>query len=368
VSSDKASRTEPATPKKTKDARKKGEVAKSMEVSAWTTTFAMTLLLPWTFSRCRDHMFGVVSRMPDLISDPDPSRALALWNDAVIGGLVAITPMAVALMLLGVAANLAQVGIVLSPEALKPKFKKLNPLPGLKRMVGAKSLWGACKELIKLTILGALAYRAMSGFVPAVLDVGRLGLPAVMGAAADAALSFLRDAALLGLVLAAADLTYERKHFAKDQRMSFQDIKDENKQTDGDPQMKGMIRERQMRMSRNRMMADIATADVVLVNPTHVAVALRYEAGGGAPRVVAKGSGAIAAKIRERAQEHRVPLVRDVPLARALHKACDIGDEIPADLYAAVAQVLAFLFALKSRGVAAGTHVVPGSVQRALAG
>jgi flagellar biosynthetic protein FlhB len=177
VSSDKASRTEPATPKKTKDARKKGEVAKSMEVSAWTTTFAMTLLLPWTFSRCRDHMFGVVSRMPDLISDPDPSRALALWNDAVIGGLVAITPMAVALMLLGVAANLAQVGIVLSPEALKPKFKKLNPLPGLKRMVGAKSLWGACKELIKLTILGALAYRAMSGFVPAVLDVGRLGCP-----------------------------------------------------------------------------------------------------------------------------------------------------------------------------------------------
>jgi flagellar biosynthetic protein FlhB len=121
-------------------------------------------------------------------------------------------------------------------------------------------------------------------------------------------------------------------------------------------------------MSRNRMMADLSSADVVLVNPTHVAVALRYEPGGGAPRVVAKGSGAIAAKIRERAQEHRVPLVRDVPLARALHKACDIGDEIPADLYAAVAQVLAFLFALKARGVAAGTHVVPGTPQHALAG
>jgi flagellar biosynthetic protein FlhB len=114
-----------------------------------------------------------------------------------------------------------------------------------------------------------------------------------------------------------------------------------------------------MSMSRNRMMADIATADVVLVNPTHVAVALKYEAMGGAPRVVAKGSGAIAAKIRERAEEHRVPMVRDVPLARALHKACDIGDEIPADLYAAVARVLAFLFALKARGAAAGTHTVP---------
>jgi flagellar biosynthetic protein FlhB len=235
-------------------------------------------------------------------------------------------------------------------------------------MLGTKSLWGGCKELFKLAILGTLAYRAMHDFVPAVLDVGRLGLPAVMGGAADAALSFLRGAALLGLVLAAADLTYERWHFAKDQRMSLQDIKDEHKQSDGDPQMKGMIRERQMRMSRNRMMADISSADVVLVNPTHVAVALRYEPGGGAPRVVAKGSGAIAAKIRERAQEHRVPLVRDVPLARALHAACDIGDEIPAELYAAVAQVLAFLFALKARGVAAGTHVVPGTLPHALAG
>ena len=368
MSSDKASKTEAATPKKIKDARKKGQVAKSMEVSAWTTTFAMTLLLPWTFERTSQHMFGVVGRMPQLIAEPDVGRALALWEDAVLGGLLAIAPMAVALMLLGVAANLAQVGIVLSPEALKPKFNRLNPLPGLKRMLGTKSLWGGCKELFKLAILGALAYRAMHGFVPAVLDVGRLGLPAVMAGAADAALSFLRGAALLGLVLAAADLAYERWHFAKDQRMSMQDIKDEHKQSDGDPQMKGMIRERQLRMSRNRMMADLSSADVVLVNPTHVAVALRYEPGGGAPRVVAKGSGAIAAKIRERAQEHRVPLVRDVPLARALHAACDIGDEIPADLYAAVAQVLAFLFALKARGVAAGTHVVPGSVQRALAG
>jgi flagellar biosynthetic protein FlhB len=166
VSSDKASKTEPATPKKMKDARKKGQVAKSMEVSAWTTTFAMTMLLPWTFTRARDHMFGVVARMPDLITDPEPRRALALLGDAVTGGLVSIAPMAVALMLLGVAANLGQVGIVLSPEALKPKFNRLNPLPGLKRMVGTKSLWGGCKELMKLAILGALAYRALSGFVP----------------------------------------------------------------------------------------------------------------------------------------------------------------------------------------------------------
>ncbi len=362
--SDKASRTEPPTQKKIKDARKKGQVAKSMEVSAWATTFAMSLLLPWTVTRGRDHMLTVTARMPDLITNPEAATALTLFRDAVMGGLVAIAPMAVGLMLLGVAANLAQVGFVPSPEALKPKLNRLNPLPGLKRMVGAKSLWSGTKELIKLIILGALAYRALSGFVPSLLDIGGLGLGAVMSGAGGAALSFLRNAAMLGLVLAAADYAITKRHHLKDLKMSVQDIKDENKQSDGDPQMKGMIRERQLRMSRNRMMADVPTADVVLVNPTHVAVALRYDPAGGAPRVVAKGSGAIAAKIREKAQEHRVPLVRDVPLARALHAACDIGQEIPVELYGAVAQVLAFLFALKARGVAAGTHVVP---QRTLA-
>ena len=364
MSSDKASKTEKATPKKVRDARKEGQVAKSQEVSAWVTTFAMTLLLPWTFDLAREHVFSLVAKMPDLIAEPEPGQALALWSAGMQGAVLVVAPMAVGLMLLGVAANLAQVGLVPSPKALKPKLSKLNPLPGLKRMFGAQSAWGACKELIKLALLGGLAYRSLSSFTPALLDTGQLSLPAVMAGVAQSALSFLRTAALLGLVLAAADYVMMRRQLAKQLRMSVQDIKDEYKQADGDPQMKGMLRERALRMSRNRMMADIPTADVVLVNPTHVAVALRYDPAGGAPKVVAKGSGAIAAKIREKAQEHRVPLVKDVPLARALHKACEVGDEIPADLYAAVAQVLAFLFALKSRGVVAGTHVVP---QRAFA-
>lgn len=364
MSSDKASKTEAPTPKKVKDERKKGHVAKSQEVSAWTTTFAMTLLLPWTFSRGHDHLMSVVGQMGDLMQDPETATALALWNHGMRGGVLVIAPMAVGLMLMGVAANLVQVGFVPSPQALKPKITKLNPLPGLKRMVGAQSVWNATKELLKLALLAGLAYRAMSGFLPALLDAGRLSLGAVLTGVAQSAISFLRTAALLGLVLAAADYVMQRKQHTKQMRMSVQDIKDEYKQSDGDPQMKGMIKERQMRMSRNRMMADIPTADVVLVNPTHLAVALRYDPAGGAPRVVAKGRGAIATKIREKAQEHRVPIVKDVPLARALHKACEIGDEIPTDLFAAVAQVLAFLFALKARGSAAGTHVVP---QRTLA-
>jgi flagellar biosynthetic protein FlhB len=357
--SDKSQKTEKATPKKISDARKKGQVAKSQEVSSWATTFAMTVLLPWTFGRGQQLMDDLVGRLPGAISDPDPAVALDLCADGLRGGLLVMAPMAVLLMLLGVAANLAQVGFTPSPQALQPKLSRLNPLPGFKRMFGAQSLWMACKELIKLILLGLLAYRALKDFVPHLVDSGGLTLTTVMTGVVGAAMSFLRNAAMLGLVLAAADYVMQKRQLAKDLRMSKQDIKDEYKQADGDPHMKGAIRERQMAMSRNRMMAEIATADVVLVNPTHVAVALRYEAMGGAPRVVAKGSGAIAAKIRERAEEHRVPMVRDVPLARALHKACEIGDEIPAELYGAVARVLAFLFGLKARGAAAGTHVVP---------
>jgi flagellar biosynthetic protein FlhB len=354
--SDKASKTEKPTPKKIKDARKKGQVGKSQEVSAWLTTFAMTLLLPWTFSRGHELLLRLVGQMPDQISDPDPGRALAMWGEGMTGAVIAVAPMAVGLVALGVAANLAQVGLVPSPSALQPKLTRLNPLPGLKQMVGAKTAWMACKEVLKLVLLSAVAYHSLSGFVPLLVSAGGLTLTTVLSGVADATMSFLRNAAMLGLVLAAADYAMQKRQHLTGLKMTKQEIKDEYKQADGDPQMKGMVRERQLRMSRNRMMADIPTADVVLVNPTHVAVALRYDPLGGAPRIVAKGSGAIAAKIRERAEEHRVPLVRDVPLARALHQACEIGDEIPAELYGAVARVLAFIFSLKARGAAAGTH------------
>lgn len=361
---DKSQKTEKATPKKVKDARKEGQVAKSQEVASWSTTLVMTLVLPWTFDRGAQLLERIMDRVRQLVEEPEPGPALALWGDAMQGAVSVVGPMAMVLMLVGVAANLAQVGFTPSPKALKPKLNRLNPLPGLKRLVGAKTMWNACKEVLKLVILGGFAWSAVDGFLPVMVTAGGASFLEAFAAAAEAAMAFLRNAALLGLVLAAADYAMQRKQMATELKMTKQEVKDEFKQADGDPQMKGLIRERQMRISRNRMMADVARADVVMVNPTHVAVALVYDPTGGAPRVVAKGSGAVAARIRERAQENRVPMVRDIPLARALHKSCEIGDEIPAELYAAVARVLAFLFSLKARGAAAGTHVVPG---RALA-
>jgi flagellar biosynthetic protein FlhB len=166
-------------------------------------------------------------------------------------------------------------------------------------------------------------------------------------------------------VMGAADYFVVRRRTNKQLRMTKEEVKQENKNTEGDPLVKAQIRSRQMAMARNRQMADVPTADVVLVNPTHVAVALRYEPTKGAPRVVAKGQGPVATKIRELAAEHRVPMVQDVPLARALHGGCEVGAEIPAEFYGAVAKVLAFVMSLKARGSAAGLHRSPHSAPTA---
>ena len=362
MSGDKASKTEKATPKKVEDARKEGQVAKSPEVAAWSSMLAISLLVPWTIGRANETFLEMAEQMKDLIARPEQAAALGFFATGLREGLFLILPMAAGLALVAMLAGAMQVGIKITPKVLKPKFTSLNPLTGLKRLVGVQSWWGAVKELTKLALLSALAYRAMANSIPDLLVAGTLPLSSVVASVGSAVISFLRAAAGLGLILAAADYAIQRQQIGKQLRMSVQDIKDENKQADGDPQMKGAIRQKQHAMSRNRMMADISDADVVLVNPTHVAVALRYRPERGAPQVVAKGSGVIAAKIRERAEEERIPMVRDIPLARAVYAACEVGDAVPAELYGAVAQVLAFVFSLKARGAAGGTHRVPAQI------
>jgi flagellar biosynthesis protein FlhB len=166
-------------------------------------------------------------------------------------------------------------------------------------------------------------------------------------------------AAAAGLLMAAADYGYQRRSVMKQLRMTPREIKDETRQTEGDPMVKQAIRSRQVAMSRNRMLAAVAAADVVVVNPTHYAVALRYESGKGAPRVVAKGADALAAKIRERARENAVPIVEDKPLTRLLYRVCELEDEIPAELYVAVARILAFVMALRRPGVGPVSRPAP---------
>ncbi len=244
-------------------------------------------------------------------------------------------------------------------KKIKPDPKRLSIGKGLKRLLGPQGLLLGGKAIVKVAVLGLVAWLILRASMQGV-GAGTIPLGEAARRAGVAALHLMRVLAATGLVLAAFDYMIEKRRHDKSLKMTKQQVKEEWKSSEGDPQMKGAIRSRQIAMSRNRMIASVADADVLLVNPTHVAVALAYTPGHGAPRVLAKGAGVIAAKMREAADEHRVPMVQDIPLARGLYAACEIGDEIPEELYDAVARILAFLFSLRRRGRSlAGIHRAP---------
>lgn len=353
-------KTEDPTPKRKREARKDGQIPKSSEIGSWSAMLIATYLLQLTAVIAAGRMTAMFSDTMDVIEQPEVGPALRLLGDSLVSGAVIIAPLAFGLMLLGVVVNLLQVGWSPSGKLLKPKLERVNVFKGLKRLLSPNSMWEGGKTLIKVVILSALAYRSISEIVPVLAAGGRQTVGTTMVLIGDQALSLSRVVALAGLALAFLDYLLQRKRIAKSMRMSKQDVRDEHRQSDGDPHMKGAIRSKQLSMSRNRMMAEVANADVVLVNPTHVAVALKYDASTGAPRVVAKGAGEVASRIREEAGKAGVPMVEDIPLARAVFRACDLGQEIPPELYDAVARVLAFVFALNRRGAAAGIHRVPG--------
>lgn len=318
-----------------------------------------SFILPRTLEAAVGHAREALTRVPSVIENPDTAAALDMLKSGALGAVTAVAPLALAIMLVGIAGAGAQGGIRVATKLFIPKFNRLNPLPGLKKMLGTQSLWEGTKALVKTGVLGAVLYMTVKDLLPVLLTAGQLPLGSLLTIVKDTVLTLVRYAAAAGIVLAAADYFVVKKKSMKQLKMSKEDIKQEHKQAEGDPHVKGQIRARQMAMARNRQMADVPKADVVLVNPTHVAVALRYDPAKGAPRVLAKGQGAIAAKIRELATEHRIPMVQDVPLARALHAGTEIGQEIPAEFYGAVAKVLAFVMSLKAKGAAAGIHRNP---------
>jgi flagellar biosynthetic protein FlhB len=328
-------------------------------VGAWFGMLAASIVLPRTLGSAFDHARELLVKVPEIIADPDPAKALGILKDGLMSAAWAVLPLALTMMAVGIAAAGAQGGIRVATKLFIPKFSRLNPLPGIKKMLGPQALWEGAKALIKTGVLAGVLYMTMKDLVPVLMTAGRLQIGSLLAVVNDAAISLIRAASVAGIVMAAADYFVVRRRTNKQLRMTKEEVKQENKNTEGDPHVKGQIRARQMAMARNRQMADVPTADVVLVNPTHVAVALRYDPEKGAPRVIAKGQGAIAAKIRELAAENRIPMVQDVALARALEKSVEVGQEIPAEFYGAIAKVLAFVMSLKSRGSAAGVHRNP---------
>jgi flagellar biosynthetic protein FlhB len=351
-------RTEKATPKKRKKARRDGQIGNSHELGTWLGLLAATFLLPRLARSILDNGSASLVQLGAIIRKPDVGTAITAAHSAASSALRAALPLGLTIAAVGVVSVALQGGIWFSPKAFKPQAKRLNPLSGVKRMFGPQAGWQLVKSLGKIAALALVVFVAIRHLIPQLYGSGSMSMSALLSTATGTALSVLRYAAIGGVILALADFAVVKKRNNKSLKMTKKEVKDEHKSTEGDPHIRGQRRARALAMARNRMMSDVPTADVVVVNPTHVAVALRYDPKRGAPRVVAKGADNVAAKIRELAEAHRVPMVRDVPLARTLHETCDIGQEIPPELYRAVATVLAFIMTLRKRGSAAGTHTV----------
>jgi len=349
---DKSQQTEEATPKRLDDAREKGQVPQSKEPSTAIAylvgaslgitgigTFCVTTLA----KMMRDFLSGQVH------IDPTGTglQQLMIMIGKIIG--MVLMPIALPIMILGVLVSVMVSGPVFSLEPLKPSFDKLNPMQGLARLFSTKSLSELVKSLLKITVISLACSVVLIGLWPetfraihsAPIDIGRL---MVAGS-----LKLTGLAAMLFTAIALLDVLYQRWEHGKSMRMSQKEIRDEHKESEGDPQVKARIRRLQMEMSRNRMMADVPNADVVITNPTHIAVALAYDPENpGAPRVLAKGQGKIAQKIKEIARENKVPVQENKPLARSLYKHVKLGAEIPEHLYEAVAIILAEIFQMKA--------------------
>ena len=349
-------RTEKPTPQRLKKARKEGQIPRTQELGTWLGAAVASVLLPILVGNAYDETRALFLQIGDVAAQPEPAKISVLLGQALAAFLWTLMPMAMALMVTGVAASAAQGGVTLATKGMKPTLKKFNPFPGIKRMFGTQGIWEAAKALIKTAALATVVIVTSDRAQELVAASGALPLSAVTATFAESAVLMFRVVAVTGLVIAVADYVVVRKKTMKQLKMSKYEIQQEHKQSEGDPYMKAHRRSVQMSMSRNRMMSEVASADVLLVNPVHVAVALKYEAAKGAPRVVAKGAGEVAAALRERASEARVPLVQDIPLARALHASCEIGQEVPAQLFTAVARVLAFVMHLSARGVRGGFH------------
>lgn len=347
-------RTEEATPKRMKDVRKDGSLQKSQDLSAWAGIGAGTAVLPFVFGNVEKHIEDVLMNISTIASTPDPLLVVPMLGDALAGILPALAPLLAVVFIAAILAN-GVGGYYIATKKLKPTFKQFNLIKGMKQKFGMQALWQGVKALLKTVVIGAVLYLLIQGMIPVIQQSGALTMRAVLGYASEKFMQLMWTAVAAGIALAILDVVVVMKRNRKKTKMTKKEVKDENKNTEGDPLLKGAIRSRQLAMSRNRMIASVADADVVVVNPTHVAVALTYVAGEGAPKLVAKGKNLVAQRIREEAEAHDVPLVRDIPLARALNAHCEIGHPIPPALFTAVAQVLAFVMLLRQRGAAMAT-------------
>jgi flagellar biosynthesis protein FlhB len=340
-------KTEKATPKKVEEARNKGQTAKSPDVNGAVVLSAAVIALaafgPGMWRRMEEATLGILA----LVKTPEVVAADSLAELFMTPGkhaLMGVVPIVITCAIAGVCASVGQVGFKPATKALKPDFKKLNPLTGLKNMFSPNSAVEAVKSVLKISAVGGIIAIAI---FPKLGDMAALvGMPAAafLPHLSGLVMQIAQRAAIAYLAIAAIDFFWQKHRMAKNLKMDKEEVKQEHKQQELPPEIRGAQRRRAFEMSRARMMDDVPTADVVVTNPTHYSVALRYDNANLAPVVVAKGTDQLALRIRRTAAEAGVTIVPDPPLARALYSSVDVGRMIPEELFEGVAQLLAYVY------------------------
>lgn len=343
-------KTEQATPKRREDARKKGQVARSAELSS-VAILMMGLLALWglggyMYDRLSGFMIemftsGVTMNIDSITIQPYITR----WVSQFIA---IVAPIVVILVVAAVGINVSQVGVLFTGQPLQPKADRISPLSGVKRIFSKKGVVELAKGLFKIAIVALMTYWTLESEADTLLALVDMTIGQILGLGAEIVLDLGFRIALVLLLMAVLDYAFQRWDYENNLKMTKQELKEEQKQQEGDPVLRSRVRSLQRDMSRQRMMSDVGESDVVVTNPTHLAVALKYDpASMVAPIVLAKGQRLVAQKIKELAREAGVPVVENKPLARGLFKAVQVGQEIPEDLFRATAEVLAFVFQMR---------------------
>ncbi len=351
-------KTEPATQKKLDDARQKGQVAKSREIANGFGLLALFLIIKiWAGSigtQFLEVFSAVYNKIPELVISwngfgPENDMSM-MFSNMLVRVLLILAPILIVAVLVAFLSDVAQVKWVIAKKAMEPKLSKLNPISGFKRIFSVNSVAELVRSIAKLIIIGYVSYSYLKDKLKLVFMLYDLPLMQAVQLVAEVIVELGIRISAVYIVLALVDFGYQKYKFSKDMRMTKQEIKDEYKQSEGDPKVKGKIRQKMQEASRRRMMQQLPTADVVITNPTHYAVAIKYDPEvADAPLVLAKGADYLAARIKETAKEHHIEIVENKPLARMLYANVEVGQAVPPELYQAVAEVLAFVYKLQGK-------------------
>jgi len=346
-------RSEKATPKRRQEAREKGQIARSVEVNSVLVLLAAIT----TFRYAGPYMIDSINQMA-VFSYQNMNIDLTMENVYSFGifylaqGFKIVAPMLGVILCVGLLANYLQVGVLFTMKPLVPKFSNVNPLTGFQKLFSRRSLVEFIKSILKLLIVGGIGYYGVKDALPNLVPAMDMQGAEALKFIGNLTLTILNRIILAFVVLALLDLFYQRWDYEENLKMTKQEIRDEYRQSEGDPMIKARIRQIQREMARRRMFEAVPRADVVITNPTHVAVALEYKHGMQAPMVLAKGERVIAERIKDMARRHGIPVVENPPLARALLRQCPVNAPISPDLFEAVAEVLAFVYRMNKKGLA----------------